>query len=651
MVDSQIRQKLAFKYIRGSGIEIGPLHQPLQVPENVEIHYLDRLSFPELCRHYPEVPPDTIVRPTIIDDASCLTTIPDGSLDFVICNHVLEHMRDPIGSLVNWLRTLRAGGILYLSVPDATNPLDKGRPITLLDHLKEDFHHVNTSEDLEHYFECAKFWQKLDDARARQLAQKNWEIQYSIHYHVFNRNLLEELLSFLSSLEYHFQIIELKENEINGVREYIYIIEKTSYAEEIHCLLRKDMEKGEPQVTSTDVIIPVYNAVREFQKCLLSVLRHRSGYNIILINDGSTDSAVKDFFDSLLQYHFSWLQIIHNKENFGYVRTINKGIGLSTGDVVLLNSDTIVTSRWLEKMRVCAYSDNAIATVTPFTNNGTICSIPAFLQNNDIPPGFTVDSFGQFIEGVSLRRYPDIPTAVGFCMFIKRDVIDRIGLFDEVTFGRGYSEENDFSMRAVRAGYRNVLCDDTFIFHRGESSFSELKQDYYRMNLEKLSRRYPEYLPMVAQFCQNNPLQQFHERIAIHLQKIYQKKKILHILHHCGGGTEKYVLELVQALNNQYTFYILQVKKTALVLTEWSRYIVKERSYPLPEELPPFALENPAYYALVKGIVRELGINLIQIDHLLGHSLDIFRIAEEENIPVIFTLHDFYSVCPQIFLV
>jgi GT2 family glycosyltransferase len=172
-----------------------------------------------------------------------------------------------------------------------------------------------------------------------------------------------------------------------------------------------------------DVIIPVYNAYEDLIICLNSVFLYRAGYRVILINDKSTDPRIYTLFRELASWKYDWLLVIENEINLGFVKSVNKGMKLSGKDVILLNSDTIVTKGWAGKIHHCAYSGEEIATVTPFTNNGTICSIPEFCETNGVPDGFTVDSFAGLVESVSLNTCPEIPTAVGFCMFIKRSVI------------------------------------------------------------------------------------------------------------------------------------------------------------------------------------------------------------------------------------
>ena len=117
-VQSDKRTLLAFEYIRGKGIEIGAFHQPLAVPKNVEVLYVDRPTKNESKSLYSEFSQGSIVKTEIIDDVQTLDKIKDESFDFCIANQVLQHMKNPIGSLVNWLGILKPGGILYISILD-----------------------------------------------------------------------------------------------------------------------------------------------------------------------------------------------------------------------------------------------------------------------------------------------------------------------------------------------------------------------------------------------------------------------------------------------------------------------------------------------------------------------------------------------------
>ena len=130
-----------------------------------------------------------------------------------------------------------------------------------------------------------------------------------------------------------------------------------------------------------DIIIPVYNAYEDLVQCIDSILGTIAGYSyrVILINDFSTDDRIPPYLEKVAFENDNIISL-SNEINLGFVKTVNKGMSYSTNDIVLLNSDTIVTQGWLSKITSCAYSSELIATVTPFTNNGTICSVPILVK-------------------------------------------------------------------------------------------------------------------------------------------------------------------------------------------------------------------------------------------------------------------------------
>lgn len=290
--------------------------------------------------------------------------------------------------------------------------------------------------------------------------------------------------------------------------------EKADYIPEIVGML----EKGHQPIVSDEegsleVFVPIHNAYDDLLRCLYSLFSCQDIYGVILLDDCSMDTKVKGLLRTLKVHEREGFRIETNPKNLGYLKTANKGMRMAKNDVILLNTDTVVTAGWARKMRACAYSDDRIATVTPFTNNGGMCSVPEFLENNEIPEGFTVDSFAECVENASSNRYPELVTAVGFCMYIRRNVIDEIGYFDEANFGTGYGEEVDFSFRASCRGYKNVLCDNTFVFHRGRASFLDTQDTVMGKNHGVLRKRYPELWAALGLFEGSNPLKSIHDRL------------------------------------------------------------------------------------------------------------------------------------------
>lgn len=280
-----------------------------------------------------------------------------------------------------------------------------------------------------------------------------------------------------------------------------------------------------------DIVVPVYNAYDELQTCLESLFKYTNftENRLILVNDSSSDPRIKLLLEnSKRENPGKNILVFHNLKNMGFSSNVNLGMAQSeVNDVLLLNSDTRVTKNWLSKIITCAYSIEKIGTVTPLSNNATLCSVPNFCQENKLPKGIDVDQMAALVEECSLRKYPRITVANGFCMYIKREVIKAIGNFDAETFGRGYGEENDFCNRAEQKGYIHVMCDDTYIYHSGTKSFaSKEKKSYIKEHDRILYERYPEQMRRNAIYCKKNPNGWVGKNIAEYMyDHIYPPKK------------------------------------------------------------------------------------------------------------------------------
>lgn len=270
------------------------------------------------------------------------------------------------------------------------------------------------------------------------------------------------------------------------------------------------------------VIVPVFNAFELLEACLESISRTVPPDTVVLlIDDASTDERVRPLLQAWVSQARPFRQLILQPGNRGFVATANHGMRLAGKDLVLLNSDTEVTSGWLQNLAECLASDESIATATPWSNNGEIVSIPGFCKPNPVPANAAAIAAG--IKACGRPVYPDMPTAVGFCMAISQRAIERIGLFDEDTFGRGYGEENDFCQRAEQAGMRNVLCDDTYVVHHGGASFGPLGLKPGDESMQRLLAKHPDYLNRVMEFIAADPL-------------VSRRRQILECLERTGVG-------------------------------------------------------------------------------------------------------------------
>lgn len=275
---------------------------------------------------------------------------------------------------------------------------------------------------------------------------------------------------------------------------------------------------------SAEIIIPVYNAADDLARCLAAVeATVPPDARITLIDDASTDDDVRRQFRDLAKRGERRWQLMRNPRNLGFVRTVNRAMAASRGDVILLNSDTIPAGRWYERLNACAASDARIATATPFSNNAEICSFPGFCRNN--PPPEAPELVARAVAEAGPPEYPDLPTGVGFCLFIRGEALRRLGPFD-TRFGRGYGEENDFCMRARAAGWRNVLCDDAYVVHLGGRSFREFGLEPKTEDaMARIRARYPDYEALVAEFVRADPLAPRREQIRRQLAMLTESAR------------------------------------------------------------------------------------------------------------------------------
>jgi len=269
-----------------------------------------------------------------------------------------------------------------------------------------------------------------------------------------------------------------------------------------------------------DVVVPVYGAAAELERCGESLLAHTDlrRDRLVVVLDGPGQAEAEAAVVRLAERGAGAVLVFRNPERRGFVASVNRGMAASRRDVILLNSDTVVTARWVDKLRAAAASSRAIATVTPFSNNATICSLPDFLIPNPVPGGLAIDDFARLVDSCARREYPRIPTGVGVCLYVKRRVLEAVGPFDEEAFGLGYGEENDFCMRALKAGFVHVLDDATFVFHEGQRSFGASREERLRAGERALRRRHPEYIPTIAAFIREDPLRPLRERVMAGLE-------------------------------------------------------------------------------------------------------------------------------------
>lgn len=269
-------------------------------------------------------------------------------------------------------------------------------------------------------------------------------------------------------------------------------------------------------MSTLDIVIPIHNAAAHLAACLRSLYRilpiDAPQARLHLYDDASTEAGVATLLDYATGILGERVRIVRNPQNLGFVGTVNRAFAETRGDVLLLNSDTVITLGAIPRMHARMAADPRVASVTPFSNNAEICSFPEFLKNNPVPVDPELEA--RHVAVLSDAPVVELPTAVGFCMLIRRATLDQIGDFDAATFGRGYGEENDWCQRALGFGWTHVLCPDAYVVHAGGASFAALGLKPGGENLARLLARYPHYGQDVAAFIAADPIAPLRKRVV-----------------------------------------------------------------------------------------------------------------------------------------
>jgi len=259
-------------------------------------------------------------------------------------------------------------------------------------------------------------------------------------------------------------------------------------------------------VPLVDVVVPVYAGRVETFRTLQRVLASsgRTPFETVVIDDATPDPAIAAKLRELAARGL--ITLLVNDRNRGFVATVNRGMALHPErDVVLLNADTEVFGDWVDRLMTATAGAERIGTATPWSNAATILSYPRGFISNQLlleigPAG---------LDRLASRLAPteiDIPTGVGFCLYIRRPCLAEVGLFDEVNFGRGYGEENDFCRRAASLGWRHIAATNVYVHHYEGRSFGAEKARRVDAAIATLERMYPGYKALINEFIRRDPL-------------------------------------------------------------------------------------------------------------------------------------------------
>jgi SAM-dependent methyltransferase len=184
--------------LKGIGLEVGAGASPFPVPLHCRVLFGDRIPHEQLVAElYPGQREFELVRPDLLTDFDDFDGVADESLDFIVGCHVIEHVFDPIGTLVNAHRKLRPGGQLLLVVPDMARTFDRDRPLTTLDHLLLDHRSPDSMRDRGHYEEFYRLAFTTPDSELPGKVAHEFGRRGDLHVHVWNYEVFGELVDYV----------------------------------------------------------------------------------------------------------------------------------------------------------------------------------------------------------------------------------------------------------------------------------------------------------------------------------------------------------------------------------------------------------------------------------------------------------------------
>ncbi len=370
-------------------------------------------------------------------DVETLDAAGMGTFDAIVCGDVLEHLRDPEATLRKLRSLLSRDGTLVASFPN-----------------------VRHMEVL------------------RGLVNGNWTYQAAglldrDHLRFFTRRSAEQLLENAG-----FTVAQIRAVPGKGYAEWEAMgrpgelragklgMSGLSADDAAEFFVGQWLITAQPAAEIdrglTSIIVVTWDQLPYTQLCLDSIRDcTRLPHEIIVVDNGSTDGTVQ------------WLagqpgiQVIRNAENRGFAAAANQGLRAARGaNLLLLNNDTVVTSGWLRRLLEHLHASDDVGLVGPTTNFASgEQQIRITYESLSEVDGFAWD-LGRKERG----RSSPTDRLVGFCLLMKRAVVERIGLLDE-QFEVGCFEDDDICRRAAAAGYRLLICRDAFVHHFGGRTF------------------------------------------------------------------------------------------------------------------------------------------------------------------------------------
>ncbi len=441
-----------------------------------------------------------------------------------------------------------------------------------------------------------------------------------------------------------------------------------------------------PSEPAVDVLVPVYGGHQETLRCLWSVLAapQRRAAEVVVVDDRGPEPALAQMLEWLSSQGL--ITLLVNECNLGFVRSVNRGLALHPErDVVILNADTVVYGDWLDRLLAHADAQPKAASITPLSNNATVCSYPRTVEDNDELPEPQARALDAAAARLNAGVHVPTPSGVGFCMYMRRQALQDVGDFDFERFGRGYGEENDWCVRVFQAGWQNLIAADVYVTHSGSVSFGDETSPRVQAAVKQLLASYPDYQQRIDAHLAADPLHaararldaarlvdaaqaaaavaaavpatgtgaQFEAQEDAEADEVQEAASagqgagfVLSVNHARGGGTTRHEREAAQPFARR-GLALLQMRPGPNLTVQ----LFAPQLLACPNLVDLSADPN----GLLGDILALIPLREIHVHHLadfppaLGDTL--VSLAQRHGARLIVTLHDYHMVCPRINLV
>jgi len=397
-----------------------------------------------------------------------------------------------------------------------------------------------------------------------------------------------------------------------------------------------------PVARPINVVVPVHSGLEETQVCLRSVLRTLPSEALLtIVHDAGPDSGMPALLREFARD--PRVTLVWNASNLGFPGAVNRGMRVHPDhDVLLLNADAEVFEGWIERLAAVAHSHEHIGTVTPL---GEAASIVTYPGSRARPcTAALAERIDYIARHVNADKVVQIPVGVAFCLYLRRACLEDVGEFDEVSFDKGYGEENDFCLRARSRGWRNVAAPNVFVRHVGGRSFGAAREVLTTRNQRIINQRYPGYDDFIKKFLALDPLRNLKRAIDEERLLEAARRPVLILSMGLAGGVRRHVEER----QGELTAAGHSVLKMQGALEEGSRGRVTLESS--DEDFEHLSFDLPGEVEVLRALLQRLRLQRLEVHHFFGLPPAALELAVSLGVPYEVFVHDYAWICPRISL-